>query len=437
MSSHCSSVLTDLDSSLEIIRSQLDRLRAGLDVDDNQLRISLTDANKQAEILRNLIRAERPDAHWRDRETLDQLLHELEIAFISRRAEQRRAKLLGLADELEAGRAKHRFDSRTPALNTLRLEAVQELRREAAYSEEIKDLPGPTASEWLHWACSLQDAKDASVLTTLRRDFAAVERFAGEIEESYWISGQAVTESPKASEPSVRPEEEIATEQLAPRFSTPAVPLGANPDRTGEARQGTTALDEARHHSQLQSNTVPSPNAGVLPPADRTGIDPSREPAGMEFQELTVALPGFLSAAAETPPSFGERVLGKKHIITWVVLAGLFVAVAIFAVIYYSHASNGSKSSRTVAEVGVKVDGTVPDSDIQRDVEQRLAALKPSSIRVAVHDGTVTLAGQCSSEEEVQAMTLALQGKGVKEVKTELQIRALNPSRQASSAKTP
>jgi osmotically-inducible protein OsmY len=78
----------------------------------------------------------------------------------------------------------------------------------------------------------------------------------------------------------------------------------------------------------------------------------------------------------------------------------------------------------------------VQDSDIQKDIEQRLAILKASSIQVTVHDGVVTLAGRSSSEEEVQAVTLALQAKGAKDVMDKIEIQALNPHPRASSAKS-
>lgn len=194
MSSAFSSALAKLDSSLEAVQLQVDCLRAGLEVNDDQLRQSLTDARQQAAALREMIRAERPDATWVDRKALEQLLQELEIAAKARGNQQRRTKLQQLANELDAGRVKHRFDTRSSALNALRLEAVEELRTQAALSEEVKELPGPDAGEWLHWACSLEDGSDAAILAELRRDFPALERFAGEVEESYWIAGQALQE---------------------------------------------------------------------------------------------------------------------------------------------------------------------------------------------------------------------------------------------------
>ena len=75
MTSAFSSALAKLDDSLRSVRSQLESMRSALEFNEDQLTRSLADAVRQAETLRGLIRAERPDANWRDRENLDQLLH--------------------------------------------------------------------------------------------------------------------------------------------------------------------------------------------------------------------------------------------------------------------------------------------------------------------------------------------------------------------------
>lgn len=75
MSAEFSSPLAKLDESLRIIRTQIDRLRAGLEINEDQFNRSLAAAAQQAAILRGLIRVERPDANWMDREDLDQLIH--------------------------------------------------------------------------------------------------------------------------------------------------------------------------------------------------------------------------------------------------------------------------------------------------------------------------------------------------------------------------
>lgn len=184
------SALGRLDTSVKTIQSQVDRLRAALEVDDAELSRGLTEAHRDAALLRDLIFAERADAHWTDRAELDLLIHDLEVAAQEKRNQQRRAKLAELAGELEAGKIKHRFESRAAALNALRMEAVKELRREAAVTQQEKELPGPDAGDWLHWACNLQEGPDTPVLASLHRDFPAVERFIGEMEESYWIPGE-------------------------------------------------------------------------------------------------------------------------------------------------------------------------------------------------------------------------------------------------------
>jgi len=318
MSSPFSSVLTELDGSLQTIQSQLDCLRAALEVDDDQLGRSLTNARQHAAMVRDLIHAERPDADWKDRRALDQMIHELEIAEARRNQEKRRTKLLDLANELDAGRVKHRFAHRTTALNRLRLEAVKELRTAAALPEQARDLPGPNASEWLHWACSLQDAKDALVLTSLSRDFGALERFTAEMEESYWMPGQRASESPgQPSELSVRPAEE---------------PMGM------------PAVSEEHFSSPLQMGTAPSPEPAVLQSAERPSGDPSPEPA-------------------DDLPSFSEHVLSKRYVVAWVAAASIVVLGAILAGIYHFDATTSSKARGTVATTGAKVAGVAQNSD--------------------------------------------------------------------------
>src|ERR1700733_12078006 len=111
MSTPFSSALARLDDSLLSIRNQLDQLGAGLEVNNEQLNNLLADAWVHGENLRDLIRAERPDAKWLDRQSLGQLVQDLEVAI--RRNQERRAKLLSLAIELEVGAVRHRFQARS------------------------------------------------------------------------------------------------------------------------------------------------------------------------------------------------------------------------------------------------------------------------------------------------------------------------------------
>ena len=309
MSSSFSSALAELDGSIQTLQSQLDRLRAALEVDDDQLSRSLTNARQRGAMVRDLIHAERPDADWKDRRALDQMIHELEFAKAKRDQEKRRTKLLDLANELKAGGVRHRFAPRTAALENLRLEAVKELETEAALSDQVRDLPGPNASAWLHWACGLQDATDALVLTTLCRDFPTLERFTAEIEESYWIPGQPVYESARQpSGPSVQTAEAPAAEALASAASKPVASVGTDED----------------------------------------------EPPGNVSAQLDSATQSANDA---------EAPVRRRYVGAWVAAASIVVLGAILAGIHHFHATTNSKPDETVAAPGATVNGVAQDSD--------------------------------------------------------------------------
>jgi len=269
MSSTLSSALAKLDGSIQDIHFQLDRLGAALEVEDAHLSKGLTDARYHAAKLRELIRLERPDANWADRRDLSQLIHELEVAAVARQNQHRRTKLLDLANELDAGTIRHRFETRTTALNTLRAEVAAELRREAAVSEPVKELPGPGASEWLHWAFNLQEAKDGPLVAELRRNFVALERFAGEMEEGYWTPAQPVPQKPgRGSGPSAR-----ATEALNPESPAVSSTLSCAPGITLQPPQNGTAEFDNAVHGGTNDDAGPSGYEGLLseaPPATKS-----------------------------------------------------------------------------------------------------------------------------------------------------------------------
>lgn len=210
MLSPFSSALAELDKSLQTVQIEIERLRGGLDPNEDHLRQSLANACHYATILGDLISAQRSTAHEIDHQALDRLIHELKSL---RRAERRRLKLLDVATELSAGRVRHNRVNRTDALNELRLQAVRELQRTAAHSSQEKNISGPTSGKWMHWACSLQEKTDAATLQALRRDFPAVEEFVAAIDERYWVSAEIhATES--SSEAAEGAEEESAAEPL-------------------------------------------------------------------------------------------------------------------------------------------------------------------------------------------------------------------------------
>jgi len=240
MSSPLSSTVEKLDGSLQTIYSEIDCLGASLEINNDRLLHSLADARHHAAMLRDLIRAERPQAQWTDRKGLGELIHELEmeIAARARRNQQRRNKLLALANEFDAGKVKHRVETRAAALNSLRAKAVAELRAEANHSREVKDLPGPSANDWLLWACNLreEEEKDSAILAELHEDFPVVEAFVGQMEESYWVPS-AITQRPSTpnAQPAARPEQRAA----AQRTESPLEGIPKNWDEETPENAGT------------------------------------------------------------------------------------------------------------------------------------------------------------------------------------------------------
>ncbi len=522
MSSSVSPALAKLDDSLAIIQPQLECLGAALEVDEEQLRHNLTEACYRAAMLDELIRGECPGAEWSDRQGLDRLVQELEIAAEAKRNEERRQKLREVADELEAGRVKHRIEARTTALNALRGEAVQSLRTEAL-AEQVKDLPGPQAEAWLHWLCNLSDDADALVLASLRRDFPSLERFAAALDERYWIAGQKSGELPPkpsdaalATEPlEIGPAAESALRPATSGSSKPGAPVIFSPNnlpeniraqfekamqsgnfaealalcyggRSSDAPPGAQPLaddaeEETFWHGSLGSapSTVAAPAASSVNYCESCGstyrgefhlcaVDHSTRRVPSEAILRTAKRDGYLTSSgaatappAETPdaglspestekeperlkgileqqsgtpealPIFEEPVPPNRQLFAWIVAASFIVLCVIVAVGYHFSKAGAQPvvAAASTAESPKDADA-IRDSEIQKQVEQRLADLKESSIQVSVEDGVVTLQGHLPSQAEVvKAETLVAQTSGVKAVESKLQVETRHPAR--------
>src|SRR5689334_19550116 len=117
MGSPFRSALEQLDESLQTIEDQMGSLHGGLEVTENQLWEAMDRAQQSASTLRELIYEQRPDANWTNREDLLLLIDDLEREAATQVIEARRQKLIDLADELNAGTIKHRFEGRVAALS--------------------------------------------------------------------------------------------------------------------------------------------------------------------------------------------------------------------------------------------------------------------------------------------------------------------------------
>jgi hypothetical protein len=312
MSSAFWSELAKLDDSLLTIQSQVDWMRAGFEFDDDLLTRSVTEARQHGASMRDLVHVERADAKWSDRESLERLIHELEIAAQERRNQQRRIKLLDLANELDAGTIKHRLEARATALAKLRQEAIKQLRTEAALADQVKELPGPAANQWLRWACNLQEEKDGFALSRLRKDFAAVDRFVAGMEESYWTPGKVIPESSSRSpEGGSRPAKWASSPPSAPVFAT-------NTSQSKPPVSVRPQLDQAATRSGSNGDTLTMPyQTQSAEPASLTETLRSPEPA-TRWQAATAAVGN--GASKLTPPRLnycehcGSSYRGEFHV---------------------------------------------------------------------------------------------------------------------------
>ena len=517
MSSAFWSELAKLDDNLQIIQSQVNWMRAGLEFDDGQLTESLTEARSHGAAVRDLVRAERADITWNDRDALERLIHELEIAAQERRNQLRRSKLRDLAAELDAGTIRHRLESRASALTKLRQEAAKQLRTEAELADQVKDLPGPRADQWVAWACNLQEEKDGFVLSRLRKDFGALDRFVAGIEVNYWVPGSVVHESAPHSEPDVRTAKAAAAPPpSAPRTSYAKPPQTVkSPEKVstrtgsnggaggvslgspaGEAPSLTETLRRPEAGTQWQAATAAVGNgASKLPPprlnyceqcgssyrgefhlcpVDRSvnqvaaeaaavgrdsspsrerssaavGVAAAREPqrntasenaeaamldstaeaAGSEFERLKALIGDTYSVEdEEIEPSRYQQLLGNKRLMASAAAVAVVVVVAIFLMVHHFTSKSASQPTPAPQTVSAKVPDVIPDADIQKNIEQKLATLKGSSIQVAVQEGVVTLAGKVASKADVtKAESLAAEVSGVKQVSDKVQVETNN-----------
>jgi len=283
MSSSFASVLQRFDASLETLQSQVDLLQKGLDYNQDELTRSLREVHAQAASVRELVHAERPDARWKDRSSLDQLIKEIESAAQERQLQQRRAKLLDLADELKVGKIQHRFETRIAALDALRQEAIVELR-DKARSQMVPDLPGPEASAWLNWVCSLDEAQDGEAVGVLRRQFVALTNFTSEMEARYWIAGRREPGVPGQVSEAEAPVKKPVAPIVFPKPSAPA-----NGEAAASASAGTAAKPS---NGNGDSSSGYEREFGKPTPAKTDGAASSRWAASVSAVALeTVAVP--------------------------------------------------------------------------------------------------------------------------------------------------
>ena len=405
MSSSLLSTLANLDDSAHTVEVQFDRLEAALPVNEDQLTPAIREACRHALLLSNLVREERPNAQWTDRASLDELIRELQAAAEARKNQQRRDRLFDLASELDTGRVKHRFESRTTALNAMRVEAVNELLTQAALPEQTKELPGPSTEAWLVWAFDLQDDNDAALLAELRATFPALERFTAEMEESYWVSERRTRSQPETAPEPVPEARQVAipaggaliSDVEQPARSDAAKTSAVSANQTGDYAQTlavayerpaarpsvaeTGAVAKTATPPPASASTATAPAAKVkatdrpsspaiaapipieVHPAQTAAslAEPVVKPSSKQADDTSVgdidekssasseAAPPFADEAETSPLPSGVITLRKQSVVLWAGAGGfVLLSVLIFALVYHLHSSASPKSGATV-----------------------------------------------------------------------------------------
>src|SRR5580698_4448160 len=337
MSSPIRSSLARLDESLQTLKSQLDCMQASLEISDTQLGTALADATQSAAIVRDLILAEDPGAQWNDRHSLEIVIQDLEYAAIERLKQQRRARLLGLANELEAGTVHHRFESRSAVLNGMRMEAVGELRKNAALAEQEKELPGPEPSAWMYWACNLQEGSGA-VFDGLHRDFPALERFVSEMEERYWRPIPRGSAPPPSAPP---PTANVYSTPVRtpPTPAPPSVERYTPPPASNATAASSAPAVEAPPEPQAKASDSETDFVAVETPAENSASE--GETASSERTEHAFT-------------TFGNVANGDKKKPIAVYAAGAGIVVVLAAVFLGIHGVNATTSTKPVATAPAK-----------------------------------------------------------------------------------
>jgi len=169
----------------------------------------------------------------------------------ARDLEERRARLLALASELERGEVVHHRALRVTQVNHLRDQAIQELRMQAAVAKAPSTLPGPEATEWMPWACTLKEPDDADALQDLRDGFPRVDEFVANLEPGMWVAASTAQLQTRAATPESVTEPSHREEPRAQRSEREAIQA---------APTAAAALSDPGFATVIPLETSPKPN---------------------------------------------------------------------------------------------------------------------------------------------------------------------------------
>ena len=222
--------------------------------------------------------------------------------------EQKRTRLLSLATELERGSIVHHRVLRVNELNYLRDQAIKELRSQVKLPSGPRILPGPEATQWIEWACSLREPQDAEALQTLRKGFARLDDFIANLEPNMWKpAGQPPQPPPDGGRPAEKPVQEAPAPpaRAVEEYVTAPRPIPINL----KGGKGSGGRDKPRVQLSRDGSAAPELEAEPVTPSNG-GSSPSRsneEIQRMQAREREV-LARIRGAVTEPVRSFDHRI---------------------------------------------------------------------------------------------------------------------------------
>ena len=282
-----SSIVTDTLHSLteqtRLWRAKIDLLEAGQKLDRAE---ALADLNQLLDVCQNLrdaILSEDSTANWRTKEELHSVVSRLDDAAVKRQ------RYLDLAQVLSNGTVVHRRERTKQERLRQRDAAVTELMEISALPAPA-ELPGPAATQWLEWACGLDDSSNDPDLVILKTSFPRVDDFVRQLDLDTWQDGAPAgtrRETETASSPITRGPEALPAISLAPDPEPESSPSNGFHSQSESA---STASKE-NLSSAVATQTLPDVTTPVTLPAESPAPAPSAAPDIASFFTAAPAKP--------------------------------------------------------------------------------------------------------------------------------------------------
>jgi periplasmic protein TonB len=263
-----------------------------------------------------------------------------------REIEQRRARVLALAAELERGTITHNRAVRVQQLNQLRDEAVRELRSLAGPDRAPRTIPGPDAPQWVEWACSLKEPEDSEALQILRTRFPHLDEFVVNLEADMWNAAGPVVPQPAPEPPKpVAVTVPVAKGASAAAAATKPAAVKAAAAATAAAVAVAPAPERPRHQKPVEEVPVV-----VSLPVDH---------AATATSTASTVKSSLSTTASDLTRRLREMVAGNLRI--FMIVVGVFAVLLLVGVLEWSSHRKHTGTS-PVSSVEAKVPDNTPST---------------------------------------------------------------------------